>query len=87
MLNGKMKLYHSLYSMIPNLLLLIYLVERYAQNINNGYIIHLFLSCINPYGEGNGNPLQYSHLGKPMDTEAWQATVHEVAQIQTQFSK
>ena len=27
-------------------------------------------------GEGNGNPLQYSHLGNPMDREGWQATVH-----------
>ena len=27
-------------------------------------------------GEGNGNPLQYSRLGKnPMDRGAWQATV------------
>ena len=26
--------------------------------------------------EGNGNPLQYSHLGKLMDREAWQAIVH-----------
>ena len=30
-------------------------------------------------GEGNGNPLQYSCLGNPMDRGAWQATVHEVA--------
>ena len=30
-------------------------------------------------GEGNGNPLQYSCLGNPMDTEAWQATVYGVA--------
>ena len=30
-------------------------------------------------GEGNGNPLQYSCLGNPMDREAWWATVHEVA--------
>ena len=30
-------------------------------------------------GEGNGNPLQYSCLGKPMDREAWQAIVHGVA--------
>ena len=29
-------------------------------------------------GEGNGNPLQYSHLGNPMDRAAWQATVHGV---------
>ena len=27
-------------------------------------------------GEGNGNPLQYSYLENPMDTGAWQATVH-----------
>ena len=30
-------------------------------------------------GEGNGNPRQYSCLGKPMDREAWQAIVHGVA--------
>ena len=26
--------------------------------------------------EGNGNPLQYSFLGNPMDRGAWWATVH-----------
>ena len=30
-------------------------------------------------GEGNGNPVQYSCLGNPMDRGAWQATVHGVA--------
>ena len=29
-------------------------------------------------GEGNGNPLQYSHLENPMDGGAWWATVHRV---------
>ena len=29
-------------------------------------------------GEGNGNTLQYSSLGNPMDTGAWWATVHGV---------
>ena len=29
-------------------------------------------------GEGNGNPLQYSCLGNPMDRVAWWATVHRV---------
>ena len=29
-------------------------------------------------GEGNGNPLQYSCLGNPVDRGAWQATVHRV---------
>ena len=37
-------------------------------------------------GEGNGNPLQYSCLEKPMDGEAWQATVHGVAKSRTQLS-
>ena len=34
-------------------------------------------------GEGNGNPLQYSCLGNPMDREAWQATIYEVAKSWT----
>jgi len=29
-------------------------------------------------GEGNGNPLQDSCLGNPMDRGAWWATVHGV---------
>ena len=29
-------------------------------------------------GEGNGNPLQYSCLGNPLERGAWQATVHGV---------
>ena len=28
--------------------------------------------------EGNGNPLQYSCLGNPMDREAWWASLHGV---------
>ena len=30
-------------------------------------------------GKGNGNPLQHSCLGNPMDRGDWQATVHGVA--------
>ena len=30
-------------------------------------------------GGENGNPLQYSYLGNPMDRGAWQVTVHGVA--------
>ena len=37
-------------------------------------------------GEGNGNPLQYSCLGNPMDREAWWATVQGVAKSQTRLS-
>ena len=32
-------------------------------------------------GEANGNPLQYSGLGNPMDREAWEARVHRVARV------
>ena len=32
-----------------------------------------------PPGEGNGNPLQYSCLGNPVDRGAWRAIVHGVA--------
>ena len=28
-----------------------------------------------PYGEGNGNPLQYSCLEIPLDKGAWQTTI------------
>ena len=34
-------------------------------------------------GQGNGNPLQYSCLGNPMDRGAWQAIVHGVTKSQT----
>ena len=34
-------------------------------------------------GEGNGNPLQYSCLGNPMDRGAWWAIVHGVSKSQT----
>ena len=31
-------------------------------------------------GEGNGDPLQYSCLGNPVDRGAWWAAVHRVAE-------
>ena len=37
-------------------------------------------------GEGNGNPLQYSCLGNPMDRGAWQATVHGGTKSWTRLS-
>ena len=37
-------------------------------------------------GEGNGNPLRYSCLGKPTDGGAWWATVHGVAKSRTRLS-
>ena len=35
------------------------------------------------FGEGNGNPLQYSCLENSTDRGDWQATVHGVAKSQT----
>ena len=37
-------------------------------------------------GKGNGSPLQYSCLGKPMDRGAWLTTVHRVTKCQTWLS-
>ena len=37
------------------------------------------------YGEGNGNPLQYSGLENPMDGGAWRATVNGVTKSQTRL--
>ena len=34
-------------------------------------------------GEGNGNALQYSCLGNPINRGTWQTTVHGVAKSQT----
>ena len=33
----------------------------------------------------HGNPFQYSYLENPMDRRAWKASVHRVAQSQTQL--
>jgi len=38
------------------------------------------------YGEGNGNPLQYSCLENPIDGGAWRATVHGVKKSWTWLS-
>ena len=39
------------------------------------------------WGEGNGNPLQYSCLENPVDRGAWGAAVHGVAQSHTQLKR
>ena len=38
----------------------------------------LFITYYYTIGEENGNSLQYSCLGNPMDGGDWQATVHRV---------
>ena len=39
---------------------------------------HVFIFI---YGEGNGNPLQYSCLENPVDRGTWWATVHGVTRV------
>ena len=46
--------------------------------------INIIFICQSYYfGEGNGNPLQYSCLENPMDRGDWWATVHGVAESDT----
>ena len=49
------------------------------------YMIFEYLLCAY-FGEGNGNPLQYSCLENPMDRGAWWATIHGVAKSRTRLS-
>ena len=37
-------------------------------------------------GRRNGNPVQYSCLGNPVDRGAWRATVHGVSKNQTRLN-
>ena len=46
----------------------------------------LILGLRRSSGGGNGNSLQYSYLEKPMDREAWRATVHGAAKGWTRLS-
>ena len=62
-------------------------------NINNKYFRETFLvsgfkyfSLTSSYfGEGNGNPLQYSCLENPTDRGAWWAAVHGITKSQTRL--
>ena len=38
-------------------------------------------------GGGNGNPLQYSCLGNPMDRGAWRTTVHGITKNWTELKQ
>ena len=45
-------------------------------------VVHAVLRAGRSPGGGNGNPLQYSCMGNPMDIGAWQGTVHGVTKSQ-----
>ena len=58
------------------------LISTWLQrNAKREYIV--FICC---YGEGNGNPLQYSCLENLMDGRDWLAAVHGVAKSRTRLS-
>jgi len=55
-------------------------------NAGDGRDLGLILGLGRSPGVGNGNPLQYSCLEKPMDKGAWWAAVHGVTKSQTSLS-
>ena len=49
-----------------------------------GKLIKLNLKVLKKsYGEGNGNPLQYSCLENPVDRRIWRTTVRGIAESDT----
>ena len=59
-------------------------MKHFKKSIFN--LVYHFLTFYFVYGEGNGNPLQYSCLENPMDGGAWWAAVHAVKKSWTRLS-
>ena len=57
----------------------LHLPESRPLNPTEARLMHHYHLYIMINGEGNGNLLQYSCLGNPMDRGAWWATVHGAA--------
>ena len=57
--------------------------EHYFDSIWNGCSCAVVWTF---FGEGNGNPLQYSCLENPMDGGAWGAAVHGITEGRTRLS-
>ena len=55
---------------------------RWESDTTERLHFHFSLSC---FGEGNGNPLQYSCLENPRDQGAWRAAAYGVAQSRTRL--
>ena len=60
-------------------------IERLSIYVYQTHICIYIHICIHVYGEGNGNPRQYSCLENPVDRGAWWAAVHGVAKSQTRL--
>ena len=61
------------------------MVKNLPANVGDAGDVGLIPGSGRSPGEGNGNPVQYSCLGKLMDRGAWQAAVHGVAKSRTQL--
>ena len=65
---------------------MVLVVKNLPANAGDVGDVVLILGSGRSPAEGNGNLLQYSCLGNPMDRGAWQAKVHEIAKGWTQLS-
>ena len=76
---------------VPNFTTLYYWIEFHYMGFPGGSVgkestcnaggIGFIPRLGNSSGEGNGNLLQYSCLGNPMDRGTWWATVHEISKV------
>ena len=60
--------------------------KEYAPNAGDAREAGLIAGLGRSLGVGNGNPLQYSCLEKPMDRGIWQATVHGITKCNSRLS-
>ena len=61
-------------------------VKNLSANEGNAGDTYLIPGLGTSPGGGNGSPVHYSYLENPMDSGAWQATVHGVAKSWTRLS-
>ena len=78
---------NNIYFILEIKQLQISLVEIYISWLRDSKEIKsIYVVLAQLLGEGNGTPLQYCCLEKPMDGGAWWAAVHWVAKSQTRLS-
>ena len=80
----KTQLATSNYSLRSNSYILMYMMGFPGGSVVKEYVYNagdmgLIPGSGRSPGEGNGNPLQYSFLEKPMDRGDWRATVHRIS--------
>ena len=74
-------------SFLPLNLLKIHLLYYWVGQNVLSFFSHKMALVTLSFGEGNGNPLQYSCLENPMDRGAWWAAVHGVTQSRTRLKR